>query len=122
MADIITSLEWLNESKVAAGITMLMLNLGAKHVAADLTNLHESVLKHPLFKGLIVMSLFFVATRDVKTTLVLAVGYLVIMYALFHDMSILSLLPVGMRSPHVQSDFDPTGAYDDYVRRMKSVR
>lgn len=74
-----------NNNKLLWGVSMLLLNLGSRHVAADLGRFHERVLASELAKKVILFAMFFVATRDVLTSFILCVVYVLVVDGLFHE-------------------------------------
>lgn len=86
----------LNSNKVLWGATMLMLNFGARYVVADLGKTHEALLSNAFSKKLIILSLFFVATRDLMMSFILTVAYIIVVDGLMHEKRKFSLVPKKM--------------------------
>jgi hypothetical protein len=72
---------------------MLFLNMGSRFLMADLGAFNEKILSQNLVKKFILFCLFFVATRDIITSLLLTIAFSVIIYGLFNDKSKYSLVP-----------------------------
>lgn len=83
----------LNQNKVMWGVSMLLLNIGSRYVVADLGKSHEYILSNQIVKKLVVMSMFFVATRDVLTSFLLTVSYILIVDGILHEKRAYCLLP-----------------------------
>jgi hypothetical protein len=83
----------INNNKYFWGFTLLMLNLGSKYLASDLGKFHEKVLNSDLVKRFILFSLFFVATKDVLTSLALTFVFTFIVYGFMDEQSPLSFVP-----------------------------
>lgn len=75
----------LNNNKILWGLTMLMLNLGSRYVVADISKLQEKILMNEIVKKFIIFSMFFVATRDILTSFLLCVLYIIIIDGIFHE-------------------------------------
>ena len=60
-----------SNNKLVWGMTMLLMNLGARYLAADLGTSHDKILNNQITKKLIIFSLFFVATRDIPTSILM---------------------------------------------------
>lgn len=75
----------LNNNKILWGITMLLLNVGSKHIVADLGISQENLLKNEIIKKVIVFSMFFVATRDIIISFVLTALYIILIDGIFHE-------------------------------------
>lgn len=83
----------LNSNKILWGVSMLMMNAGSKYVIGDLGKFHERVLTNEIVKKLIVFAMFFVATRDILTSFILCVLYIVIVDGIFHEKRRFSVVP-----------------------------
>lgn len=79
------TLMFLNNNKILWGVTMLLLNVGSKHIVADLGISQEKLLKNEIIKKIIVFSMFFVATRDITISFVLTALYIILIDGIFHD-------------------------------------
>lgn len=84
---------YLNQNAYFAGVSLLMLNVGSRYIMSDIGNFLESVLTHDLVKKVILFCMFFVATRNITTSLVLTVVFSVVIYGLFNEKSKYSLIP-----------------------------
>jgi hypothetical protein len=74
----------MNGNKWIAGIAMLLVNLGAKHIQGDLSKTHEMILSNEYIKKLIIFALFFMATRDIITAFILTLIYIFIIDGILH--------------------------------------
>ena len=83
----------LNQNKVMWGVSMLLLNIGSRYVIADLGKSHEYILTSQIVKKLVVMSMFFVATRDLLTSFLLTIAYILIVDGVLHDKKHFCLIP-----------------------------
>lgn len=100
-------MDGLNNSKVIAGVAMLMLNIGSRYVQADLGKFHEQLLSNPYVKKLIVFSMFFVATRDLGMAFLLTILYIIIIDGVLHENRKFSLIPkhyIATNSPNVSDN------------------
>ena len=86
-------IEMLNGNKIIWGVTMLLLNVGSRYVIADLGKIHESVLSNEYFKKLIIFSMFFVATRDILTSFLLSILYVILIDGIFHEKRKFCIIP-----------------------------
>lgn len=86
-------MEYLNSSKIAAGVAMLMLNVGARYVQMDLGRTHELLLSNQYVKKLIVFCMFFVATRDATIAFLLTIFYVLIIDGILHEKRKFCLVP-----------------------------
>jgi hypothetical protein len=75
----------LNNSKIFWGVSMILLNMGSRYIIGDLGKTHEQILTSEIFKKIILFSMFFVATRDVITSFLLTVVYVIVIDGLLHE-------------------------------------
>jgi hypothetical protein len=85
--------EDINNNKYFWGLTLLMLNLGSKYLSADLGTFQETILNSDLVKRFILFSLFFVATKDLLTSLALTLVFSFLVYGFLDENSALSFVP-----------------------------
>lgn len=83
----------INENKFMSAITILFLNIGAKYIGGDLTKLQESLFMNQYFKKIVLLSMFFVSTRDITISLLLTIVYTVFIDFLFNENSKYCILP-----------------------------
>lgn len=77
----------LNQSKYFAGISMLLLNLGSKYIAMELSETHEQILSNKIIRRFIIFTVFFISTRDIWVSLTLTSVFIVLVSGLFNENS-----------------------------------
>lgn len=85
-----------NESKFFMGITMLMFNFGSKYISIDLSNSQEALMRSTIIRRLTLFCMFFVATKDLYTSLVLTAVFTVLAFGIFNEKSKLCILPKSL--------------------------
>ena len=65
------SLNVLNDSRLFAGIVMIILNIGSKYINIPLSPVQEKYVKNNIGKQLLVFSVAWLGSRDVLTSLLL---------------------------------------------------
>lgn len=85
--------EILNNSKILGGITMLIVQCGAKYVIGDIGTFSEFILSHHYFKIIIVFAMCFTATRDIILSLGLTIGFIVFIDILLNEKRKYCLVP-----------------------------
>jgi hypothetical protein len=118
MIDYAVMVNALNSNKIVWGLSMLMLNFGARYVVADLGKTHDIILSHEITKKIIVLCLFFVATRDILMSFILTVAYIVVIDGILHEKRRFCLVPKGVID-RANSKVDNL-SQDDYLR-AKSI-
>ena len=77
----------LNTSKYFSGILMLLLNLGSKYLAMELTEFHEKFLSNVFIRRILVFTVFFMATKDVFVSFILTGVFVILVSGLFNENS-----------------------------------
>ena len=77
----------LNNSKFVAGITMLIVNLGSKYLANELSDSQEALFTHTVIRRFVLFTVVFMATRDLLVSLALTAVFIVLVSGLFNENS-----------------------------------
>ena len=98
------NINWLQSSKYFAGLMMLLLNLGSKYISIDITPFQESVLGSKIFRRFMVFVVFFVATRDIKVSLISTCVFIIIFMGIFNEESSYCLIPNAKNKKPITKD------------------
>ena len=82
----------LNQSKVFAGILMILMNLGSKYISLELSETQEEFLSNTIIRRIVVFVVAFIATRDIIISLVLTGVFILLVSGLFNDNSDLCII------------------------------
>lgn len=77
----------LNQSPILIGLAMVLLNIGSRYILMDITPSQEMFLASPFFRRMLLFIVFFMATRDIAVSLVMTLGYIVIVGNLLNEKS-----------------------------------
>ena len=83
----------MNDSKFFAGVVMLIMNIGSKYAVIELSQTQESYLKYSLGRQLLIFSILWIGTRDIFTSLILTVVFIVFVDYLFNENSRYCIIP-----------------------------
>lgn len=108
---------FLNQSKVLWGVSMIMLQFGSRYILGDLGKSHEYILSHEITKKIIILAIFFVATRDIAISFILTIAYVIIIDGILHEKRKFSLIPKQMIN-EMQSNPIST---EDYNKAKKII-
>lgn len=100
--DVIAS---LNSNKLFWGLTMITVNIGSKYVVGDLNKFQNFIMHSDVLKALIVFSMFFLGTRDVKYALLLTLLFFIVVKVLINENSPYNILPQSVREQMTQEQF-----------------
>jgi hypothetical protein len=83
----------LSNSKIFAGTILLLSNIGGKYLSIDLPKNIDSIFtNYFILRCLVLFSVFFMATRDIKISLLLSLLFFIIVYYFIDEKSSFCLL------------------------------
>ena len=69
----------LSNSKLFSGCIMLMTNIGGRYLAQEMPDNVEKIFsKYSIIRYLVLFSVFFMATRDIKTSILLSLLFFIV--------------------------------------------
>ena len=77
----------LNNSKIFVGCIMLLMNLGGRYIAHELPSNIDEILNRKWVRILIICSIIFVATRDIKISILLTLLFVLVFKFLLDNSS-----------------------------------
>jgi hypothetical protein len=72
---------------------MILLNIGSKYFVQDLGNTMDYFFNFKIVRRLLIFTVFFIATRDIKTSIILTAAFIIIALELFNEKSDNCILP-----------------------------
>lgn len=73
-------------------LSIMMIQIGSKHLVFELTDKQKKLLKHPFMQYLILLSLLYLSTKDIRIALFISIIIYISVYILFNDNSPFSIL------------------------------
>ena len=83
----------LNENKYFIGLMMILVNIGSRFIIGELSDEQKKLINDKTLRRLFIFGVFFMATRDVISSLILTIMFVLLISELFHEDSELSLIP-----------------------------
>ncbi len=105
----------VNSSKFAIGIAMIMFNIGSKFLVIDMSKTQEQFFKNVLIRRITLFCIFFVATRDILTSVLLTSAFVVMAMGLFNEQSMFYVLPN-------KAFYDDVYTYEEYEMSKKIIK
>ena len=102
----------LNNSKYFSGIIMILLNLGSKHIAMEVSPSQDSFMGNIIIRRLLIFTVVFTATRDVWTSIILTAAFIILVSGLFNDNSNYCIIPKKIRDYPLDSRTISGAEYD----------
>ena len=84
---------YINNSKLFAGCIMILMNLGGKYVSKDVSRAADNILDTKLTRRFLIFCIAFVATRDVVSSLIIMLLFIVIFSYFLNENSNYCILP-----------------------------
>jgi hypothetical protein len=90
-------LRYANESKLAVGLLMILMNIGMKYVDFGFSKTQEQALRNGIAREMIIFAVCFMGTRDIFMSLLLTGTFMLLADVLFHDGSKYCIVPKYMQ-------------------------
>tara|TARA_Y100000389_G_scaffold179198_1_gene193009 strand:+ start:3761 stop:4135 length:375 start_codon:yes stop_codon:yes gene_type:complete len=77
------SLSCINENKYIIGLTMIMLNIGARFIIDELDDDLRKLISNKIVRRVVIFCSFFMATKDLFTATVLTIIFVILINEVF---------------------------------------
>jgi len=85
MLDVITL--FINESRIISGLLSFIMNFGGRYVMLEIPQGADSILGHPISRKIILFCFSYLATRELKSAILITLFFLVVFKYLFNEKS-----------------------------------
>jgi hypothetical protein len=72
---------------------ILLMNLGSRYISLELSQFQEEILSNVIVRRAIVFTIIFIATRDIKISLIFTALFVILVSGIFNEDSSYCLLP-----------------------------
>jgi len=107
------ALSSVNQSKLFAGITMILINIGSKFISIKFSKSCEIYLQKIINKQILIFAMAWLGTRDIYTALILSTGFILLSDYLFNEESNMCVVPNKYKVLHNLIDTDSDGNLSD---------
>jgi len=120
----------LNNSKLFAGLMIIVLNISSKFVNIKLSKSMESYLRHTFSRDILIFAIAWMGTRDIYIALIISLIFIIFMDFLLHEDSMFCCLPQQFRDHHISlldssnnliEGLDGNKVTDEQIRRAQAV-
>jgi|TARA_B110000444_G_C18726602_1_gene541211 hypothetical protein len=113
----------INNSKLFAGLVMIMLNIGSKYITIKLSKSQEEYLRNSVARQLLIFSIVWMGTRDVIMSFFLTAAFIVLTDHLFNEESKYCVIPESLKNyAHIlDTNNDKFISKDELDKAMKIV-
>jgi hypothetical protein len=89
----------LSNSKIFIGLIVVFVNLGSKYIPIDMpTNIDKIFTKYFILRVIVLYSIFFMTTRDIKISLLLLLLFLIFIKYIVNEDSNFCLININSNS------------------------
>jgi hypothetical protein len=115
-------LDKINNSKLFAGIVMILLNIGSRYVKIDISKAQEQYLRKSLGRHILVFAISWMGTRDILIALAVTAIFNVFFDYLLNEESKLCIVPKKYREYENILDLDGDGEVtEDEINRATEI-
>jgi hypothetical protein len=111
----------LNNSKIFAGLMIIVLNIASKFVTVKLSKTMESYLKHTFSRDMLVFAIAWMGTRDIYTALIIMLVFILCMDYLLNEESSFCCLPENFTDYHVSLLDNNETVTPDQIKQAEEV-
>jgi hypothetical protein len=103
----------INNSKLFAGIMMLILNIGSKYITFSFSKTQEEFIKNTIAREILVFSIVWMATKDIYVSILMTAAFVILADYVFNENSRLCLLPDKFKNLKFAIDENSDGIITD---------
>ena len=112
----------INNSKLLAGLGMIILNLFSKYVVLDLSKSQEAFIRNTLTRELLIFVVVFVGTRDLLLSLFLTGTFVILSGTVFNEKSRFCVIPEKYKYLHLEVDANRDGKItNEEIRKAQEL-
>lgn len=90
----------INNSRLVAGLAILVLNIFSKYVELNLSKTQEAYIKNSITREILIFIIVFVGTRDIIISILLTSAFIILSNTIFNEKSNLCIIPAKYKQLH----------------------
>jgi hypothetical protein len=110
----------MNQSKIFAGIMIVVLNIASKFMTFRMSKTMEAYLRYSFSRDVLVFAITWMGTRDIYTALALTAVFVILVDFLFNEESSLCILPESFIDHHASISGTPVTVSDAMTSKLLS--
>lgn len=111
----------VNDSKIFAGLMIILLNISSRFVTIKLSKSMEGYLKHTFSRNVLVFAIAWMGTRDIYIALLIVFLFIICMDLLFNENSAFCCLTEEFTNYHSQLVDNNSQVTDEEITKAKEV-
>ena len=117
----------VNNSKLFAGIIMILMNIGSKYITVKFSKSQEAYMRNYIGREILIFAVCWMGTKDIYMSLMLTAAFFVLTQHLFNEESAYCVLPQKYRELHKLVDANGDGEIsqkeiNEAVRILKQAK
>lgn len=83
----------INESKIFAALSMLLLNIGSKYIELKISDSQAEYMRNEIGREILIFAMVFVGTKDIILSIIVTAAFIILANTVFHEESKYCILP-----------------------------
>lgn len=83
----------INESKILAALSMLLLNIGSKYIELKISDTQAEYMRNEIGREILIFAMVFIGTKDIILSIIVTAAFIVLANTIFHEDSKYCMLP-----------------------------
>lgn len=122
MNDLYQRFSVLNDSKLFAGLIMIMLNIGSKYITIELSKTQEQYLRNSAGRQMLIFAIAWMGSRDIVIALIITGVFNILTSHLFNENSKFCIIPIKYRQYEDILDLNGDGKVsEDEIKKAKLI-
>lgn len=116
------SLSCINDNKYIIGLTMIMLNIGARFIIDELDDDLRKLISNKIVRRVVIFCSFFMATKDLFTAIVLTIVFVILINEVFaHELDDLDDKKDGKKDEKKGGSFNKN-ELEKTIQQLKTIQ
>ena len=83
----------INESKILAALSLLLLNIGSKYIELNISDTQAEYMRNEIGREILIFAMIFVGTRDILLSFIVTAAFIILANTVFHEESKYCIMP-----------------------------
>jgi hypothetical protein len=111
----------INNSKIFAGLMIIVLNIASRFVTIKLSKTMESYLKYTFSRDILVFAISWMGTRDIYVAFAITIVFMVLVDYVLNEQSAFCCLPSNFTDYHVSLMNDDTAITPEQIKSAEET-
>jgi hypothetical protein len=111
----------INNSKIFAGLMIIVLNIASRFVTIKLSKTMEAYLKYTFSRDILVFAISWMGTRDIYIAIGITIAFMILVDYVLNEQSAFCCLPSNFTDYHVSLINDDTTITPDQIKSAEET-